>query len=263
MVCVKPVEEARYALDWGLPRSDLKPEAQVEYDRLAPEHRRIQQVRREAERRKVEGNRRLLAVTIWFPGLGVAVRDGNVYVHATDRNRVFSPRLEYLEHRGAEIKLLGPLAGAHAEVVAGKTGKRRGGGARAADAAAAAVLLGPAGLLAAASRAGTGLAVVTFADGSSGRGLLLRDQPSLTRAQTAAVQFNALAASGEPPRPSGEGAYSSIESDLARLKQETGLAAPHTGVAAELERLAALHASGVLDDEEFRLAKARLLGGMS
>jgi hypothetical protein len=115
-------------------------------------------------------------------------------------------------------------------------------------------------LLAAASRAGTGLALVTFADGSSSPGLLLRDRPSLTRAQTAAVRFNALTASGEPPGLSSEGAYSSVESDLARLKQETGLAAPQTGVAAELERLAALHASGVLDDKEFRQAKARILG---
>jgi len=32
-----------------------------------------------------------------------------------------------------------------------------------------------------------------------------------------------------------------------------------TGVAAELERLAALHSSGALDDEEFRAAKARII----
>jgi hypothetical protein len=34
-----------------------------------------------------------------------------------------------------------------------------------------------------------------------------------------------------------------------------------TGVAAELERLAALHSSGALDDEEFRAAKARIIQG--
>lgn len=34
-----------------------------------------------------------------------------------------------------------------------------------------------------------------------------------------------------------------------------------TGVAAELERLAALHSSGALDDEEFRAAKARIING--
>jgi hypothetical protein len=33
------------------------------------------------------------------------------------------------------------------------------------------------------------------------------------------------------------------------------------GVAAELERLAALYSSGALDDEEFRAAKARIIGG--
>jgi Short C-terminal domain len=48
-----------------------------------------------------------------------------------------------------------------------------------------------------------------------------------------------------------------------QLKQEVGLAPPQTGVATELERLAALYASGVLDDEEFRQAKARILGGIS
>jgi hypothetical protein len=32
------------------------------------------------------------------------------------------------------------------------------------------------------------------------------------------------------------------------------------GVAVELERLAALHVSGALDDEEFRQAKARIIG---
>jgi hypothetical protein len=34
-----------------------------------------------------------------------------------------------------------------------------------------------------------------------------------------------------------------------------------TGVAAELERLAALHSSGALDEEEFRAAKARIIHG--
>ena len=33
------------------------------------------------------------------------------------------------------------------------------------------------------------------------------------------------------------------------------------GVTAELERLAALHSSGALDDEEFRAAKARIIHG--
>jgi hypothetical protein len=35
-----------------------------------------------------------------------------------------------------------------------------------------------------------------------------------------------------------------------------------TGVAAELERLAALHSLGALDDEEFRAAKARIIHGL-
>lgn len=32
-----PVQEARYALTWGIARSDLKPDVQAEYDRLVAE----------------------------------------------------------------------------------------------------------------------------------------------------------------------------------------------------------------------------------
>jgi hypothetical protein len=37
MARMTPAEEARYALAWGTARSDLKPEAQAEYDRLVAE----------------------------------------------------------------------------------------------------------------------------------------------------------------------------------------------------------------------------------
>ncbi len=126
------------------------------------------------------------------------------------------------------MQLLGALAGARAEVVAGKAGSRRSGGQRAGDAAALTLLLGPVGLLAAASRAGAGVAVVMFADGSSGPQILLRDKPSLTKAQLAAVQFNALAAA-----PAGSPA------------------AARDGIAPELERTAGRQ----LPEPEFTLVR--------
>jgi hypothetical protein len=70
----------------------------------------------------------------------------------------------------------------------------------------------------------------------------------LIKAQSEAVRFNAMAASGQPDR----GVTSGPAEDSAHYD---------TGVAAELERLAALHSSGMLDDEEFRAAKARIIHG--
>ncbi len=49
--------------------------------------------------------------------------------------------------------------------------------------------------------------------------------------------------------------------DGAHSGSAEGSAQVVTGVAAELERLAALHSSGALDDEEFRAAKARIIHG--
>lgn len=77
-----PEQEAAYALNFGVSRSDLRPGAQAAYDRLVAER---QQARQERER--------LIAATAWLPDLGVGVRDGNVYEHT------------------AEMRLLGPLAG--------------------------------------------------------------------------------------------------------------------------------------------------------
>lgn len=193
--------------------------------------------RQEENRRRIAKWQELAAETTWFPGLGVAVRRGNVYQHGVDRSGEFSPALAGKERTAeADMTLLGPLAGARADVVAGKTReRRRSGGERLGDAIAVAAVAGPAGLLAGmASRAGTGVAVVAFADGSF-RERVFKDKPSLTGAQAEAARFNALAAAGQT--------------------------AGGPGVADELERLAALHSSGVLDDEEFRAAKARIIGG--
>jgi len=290
-MALTPAEEAKSALDHGSSRSSLSPEAQIIYDRLAVE-RRADEIRSiletrivALERRGVSGRdpatdaelailradcdklvaagaqvttgghpvrlltlsatavrvleqppgyremslqewKELLARTTSFPNLGVAVRDGSVY------------------GKGGR---LGPLAGAHAEVLAGKTGKRRRSAhARVADTVIATSVLGPVGLLAAISRAGTGVAVVMFADGTV-RQKEFTDSPSLLMAQAEAVQFNAVAAAAKPADNVASGsAGRSAQND--------------TGVAAELERLAALHASGALDDDEFRAAKARVLG---
>jgi hypothetical protein len=77
---------------------------------------------------------------------------------------------------------------------------------------------------------------------------MLTDLASVARAQAQATQFNTLAASVQPAvgAASGEGSDPTQDGPW---------------IASELERLAALHSSGVLDDEEFRAAKARIIGG--
>lgn len=89
-----PEQDAAYALNFGVSRSDLKPEAQAAYDRLVQERQQAQEERK-----------RLIAATAWFPDLGVGVRDGNVYEHTAGmkllgllRERV---RKRWLATRGA------------------------------------------------------------------------------------------------------------------------------------------------------------------
>lgn len=246
-----PEQEAAYALDYGTSRSSLSPEGQAAYARITEERA---EARRAAElqvkARLQQAPKENVAATVWFPSFGVAVRDGKVYRHGVARNGTLSIQQAVREQRrGVSMQLLGDLAGARAEVVAGKAGHRRSGGMRVNDAAVGALLLGPVGLLAGASRPGAGVAVVVFANGTTGQAILT-DRQALTRAQTDAMRFNTLAASAGLP--------SSVESDLDRLKQEKG--SVQAGVAVELERLAALHSSGALDDEEFRAAKARIIG---
>jgi putative oligomerization/nucleic acid binding protein len=82
---------------------------------------------------------------------------------------------------------------------------------------------------------------------------------------------------GEPPYvwkakmgKSLEALSATREAARTRLGAKAETAAPEArastgaaGISAELERLAELHAAGVLDDEEFRAAKARVLGTSS
>lgn len=103
--------------------------------------------------------------------------------------------------------------------------------------------MGPVGAV---SRTYKGVAVVAFADGSTSE-KMLTDLTAVARAQAAAAQFNSIAASAQSAddTPSGKGPESAHDD---------------AGIVSKLERLAALHSSGVLDNEEFRAAKARIIG---
>lgn len=200
------------------------------------ERQAVKEQRREENRQRWQERRDRRDATIWFSNLGVAVYEGNVYQHGRNQGDSNSDMVAKSERQfsSSNLKLLGPLHGAHAEVGGGKAGRRRSGNARVADTTLATAALGPFGLLAGMSRTGfQGFAVVTFADGSALE-KAFTDSARLIRAQAEAVQFNALVPGDEPQAADG--------------------------ITGELERLTALHDSGALDDEEFRTAKARLLG---
>src|SRR5260370_264189 len=93
-MAMTPREEAAYALDFGVSRSDLSPEAQAEYDRLAGER---QEARRERER--------LVGAAARFPDLAGGVPDGSSY------------------HDHAEMKPLRPMSGG--DDVASRAGMSR------------------------------------------------------------------------------------------------------------------------------------------
>lgn len=220
-MAMTPTQEAEYALDYEAGRAGLSPAAQIEYDRLLPawQARHEEQAREQAKRR--EESRKVAAGTTWLPNLGVAVYGGNVYQHGANQSGSKSDRLVWMERsRGARMRLLGSLPGAHAEVISGKAGNRRSGGARTADAMLAAHLLGPVGLLAAMSRAGTGVAVVTFADANFWQ-KTFADKQSLTKAHAEAVRFNALAASSQP---------ADLIARQIRVMEEAGHGIAHEGV---------------------------------
>jgi hypothetical protein len=145
-----------------------------------------EQVRERAERQALTAARRARArATTVLTSLGVAVYDGQVYKNS------FGVTF------GRDARSLGTLAGARAEVTGGQAGHRRGGGKRTADAAMATAVLGPVGLLAAASRKGTkGTAFVVFANGSM-HDSQIQDAQGLVKAQADAVRFNSLSAAAE------------------------------------------------------------------
>jgi hypothetical protein len=169
-------------------RQHDKGQAAARQTELADE--RKQAAERERGRKQALRKKRSARITATtaLRWLGVAVRDGQFY------KRDFA-----LATGREEGRLLGELAGAHAEVTGGRAGRRRSGGARTADAAAATAVLGPVGLLAGTSRKGIqGTAFVVFADGTLHE-KRITDDTSLVRAQADAVRFNAMAAAADDP----------------------------------------------------------------
>lgn len=130
-MAMTPLEEARYALDFGVARSDLGMAAQLEYDRLVGEGygrpmderpltreelKQAKQERLEEFRRKRQESQDRTAATTCLPNLGVAVYEGNVYQHGTNRSGMASDLQASSERKlGTDLKLLGRLAGAYAE----------------------------------------------------------------------------------------------------------------------------------------------------
>jgi hypothetical protein len=83
-------------------------------------------------------------------------------------------------------------------------------------------------------------------------------------ARTAVVAGTATAVSGRVARRQ-QGKYASqdaayIEQQAAAAQQGAMEAAPPEDETAQIEKLAQLHASGALTDEEFSAAKAKILG---
>lgn len=99
---------------------------------------------------------------------------------------------------------------------------------------------------------GQARAYIVFPDGSTYVTKLVGNG-AIRQAELDVARFNADAES------KGETAQVNTAADEASGSAEGS--AQGTGVAAELERLVALHASGMLDDEEFRAAKARIIHG--
>jgi Short C-terminal domain len=242
IMATTPEQEAEYALDYGTTRSEPSLSEQIEYQRLAAEgngglreqrhpldeeeRRQAWRERRDEKARERNKRRELAAATIWLPTLGVAIRDGNVYASEVSWSGPVTGRL------------LGPLAWAHAEATGKVAGRPRNGRVQAADTAPADGTAGRVGLRTRVGRKGyRGVAAIAFPEGNVLK-TEFTDASTLIKAKAEAVRFNILAVGAAPEtRPAG------------------------SGVASDLERLAALHASGTLDDEEFRQAKELALNG--
>jgi hypothetical protein len=89
----------------------------------------------------------------------------------------------------------------------------------------------------------------------------VKGNKNLRKAELDVASFNAAAEAEGEAAWFDAAAASSQPDDGAASGPAEGSAQDITGIAAELERLAALHSSGMLDDEEFRAAKARIIHG--
>ena len=186
---------------------------------------RFEHVKQEMERRRRELKQRQAV-----HGLGVMVRaDGTVRDPTWGRQ-------------------LGLLAGAHAEVTSSFQ-HHRGGAAVSGAVLTTAMGLGPAGALAGFSKKSVAVAVIVFADGTIHQHNL-DGAYAIRQAEVGAIAFNAMTQAaamkdGVPAASSGE--------------LQVGALAPES-IADEISKLAELHASGVLTNEEFAAAKHQLLG---
>jgi len=163
-----------------------------------------------------------------FPALGVQIVPAG-----GEKVYTIGPHDQWKKTNGS--RLLGSLAGAQATVTDGSQAWSPG----------RAMFL-PVALAGLATTAKANAAVV-FPDGTV-HTRALNGGSEIREAQVQVVQFNALAASNQP-------AYGAASGPAGGLAQDPA------GIAAELERLTTLRASGALDEEEFRAAKARIIHG--
>jgi hypothetical protein len=97
-------------------------------------------------------------------------------------------------------------------------------------------------------------------------GLFFRPRRPLLRlaagATTATVAYRAgqRRAQQDAYNEQAQAAYQATQAPPPAYAAPAPAAAPETDIIAELERLARLHESGALSDEEFTAAKARVLG---
>ena len=219
--------------------SDQVDRYQQDYER---QQARLEQQRQAAPAAKQAARRHATIDAMSFKwdyaALKVFVRDGKVVRPTLDDGKVVQ-------------KFLGDVKGAKA----GITSQTR----RAGLTVGAVVAFGPLGLAALAS--GQAVAYIAFPDGTmyetavKGNRAIRQAELDITRFNAAAesegeaARFNAPAASSQPAAGDASGSAEGSAQDVT------------TGVAAELERLVALHSSGMLDDEEFRAAKARIIHG--
>jgi hypothetical protein len=203
---------------------------QQQYER----QRAAEEQRRQADQSAKQAARREATIDAmnfkWdYPALKVFVRDGKVVRPTLNDGKV-------------ESRVLGDLK----EAKAGMTSKHRRVG--------FVIAVGLAGL-----GSGQAKAYIVFPDGSTYVTKLIGNG-AIRQAELDVARFNADAESkGEAAQINAPTASSQPAAGVASGSAEGS--AQGAGVAAELERLVALHSSGALDDEEFRAAKARIIHG--
>ena len=204
---------------------------QQQYER----QRAAEEQRRQADQSAKQAARREATIDAmnfkWdYPALKVFVRDGKVVRPTLNDGKV-------------ESRVLGDLK----EAKAGMTSKHRRVG--------FVIAVGLAGLA-----SGQAKAYIVFPDGSTYVTKLIGNK-AIRQAELDVARFNADAESKGEAAQINAPAASSQPAGEASGSAEGSAQDATTGVAAELERLVALHSSGMLDDEEFRAAKARIIHG--